>query len=452
MYGGRMKVMIKKIRLLLCVILIVGIASTFVGCNDQGNTTETSWDQSSSEDGSGQTTEPTTSETTTTPTTTETTEPPMPPIEQLLPADEIVESYFGALPEPEQYTEMEHNKLRALYMGAAANLDSAISIAAASEVNAVVIDLKESDGVKYASEVPLALDIGVVQPAYNIQEVIEKLHAADIKVIGRIVCFKDPQLAEARPDLSIQDKNGNQLLFTLEGGKPFVNPYNQEVWQYNIDLALEAISLGVDEIQFDYVRFPTGGTKSGETPWFGEEGTVPSKSQAINRYLQTSAIKIQYELGIPLGADVFGITLVSKLDGNNIGQDWATIGLTGIDNLAPMIYPSHYANSSSSHYTGNGKGTNLNGKLFPKPDLEPYEVMYQSLLLGQEATRQEGYAVNRPYLQAFTARYLPSGYYKEYSSADIKAQIDAIYDAGYEEWICWNAYAIYPQDAFRPEA
>ncbi len=145
MYGGRMKVMIKKISvLLLCVILIVGMASTFVGGNDQGNTTETSWDQSSSEDGSGQTTEPTTSETTTTPTTTETTEPPMPPIEQLLPADEIVESYFGALPEPEQYTEMEHNKLRALYMGAAANLDSAISIAAASEVNAVVIDLKES--------------------------------------------------------------------------------------------------------------------------------------------------------------------------------------------------------------------------------------------------------------------------------------------------------------------
>jgi hypothetical protein len=371
------------------VILIVGMASMFVGCNDQGKTTETSWGQSSSEDGSGQTTEPTTSETTTTPTTTETTEPPMPPVEQLLPADEIVESYFGALPEPEQYTEMEHNKLRALYMGAAANLDSAISIAAASEVNAVVIDLKESDGVKYASEVPLALEIGVVQPAYNIQEVIEKLHAADIKVIGRIVCFKDPQLAEARPDLSIQDKNGNQLLFTLEGGKPFVNPYNQEVWQYNIDLALEAISLGVDEIQFDYVRFPTGGTKSGETPWFGEEGTVPSKSQAINRYLQTSAIKIQYELGIPLGADVFGITLVSKLDGNNIGQDWATIGLTGIDNLAPMIYPSHYANSSSNHYTGNGKGTNLNGKLFPKPDLEPYEVMYQSLLLGQEATRQD---------------------------------------------------------------
>ena len=441
----------KKLRTfsILAVMLALFIAvAASAGCNDDDIIGTENWTPPES---TAETSESTT-ESEADPTPTPTPEPtPIPEVVQLLDEDPVVVEYFGELPEPQMYTEPSRNELRALYLGAAANLDTAISIIRQTEVNSVVIDLKESDGIKYASKVPLALEIGVVQPAYNIQEVLDKLHAEDVKVIGRIVCFKDPQLAEAKPELSIQDKNGNQLHYTMEGGKPFVNPYNKDVWQYNIDIALEAIELGVDEIQFDYVRFPTGGSKSGEAAWFGEEGHVPTRVQAINRFLQTSAIHIQYERGIPLGADVFGIVLVSKLDGNNIGQDWETVGLTGIDNLAPMIYPSHYANSSSNHYTGNGQGTNLNGIMFPKPDLEPYDVMYQSLLIGKPATEQEGYAANRPYLQAFTAGYLPEGYYKKYGAEDIKAQIDAIYDAGYKEWICWNPFAEYPIAAFRAE-
>lgn len=365
-----------------------------------------------------------------------------------LPADPLVEDYFGPLPEAEQFTELRRNEIKAIYIGAAARIEEALQIARETEVNAVVLDLKESDGIKYDSKVPLAIETGLVRPAFDLAAVIERFHAEDVKVIGRIVCFKNPLLAEARPDLAISDESGNRLYFSNEGGKPFVNPYDETVWQLNIDVAREAIEYGVDEIQYDYVRFPTGGTTSGATPYFGEEGTVPSRVQAINRFLQASTILIQDETGVPLGADVFAIIITSDGDGERIGQNWGTVGLTGIDNVSPMIYPSHYANDSSSHYSGNGRGTMINDVHFTRPDLEPYEVMYHALVAGREATEQEGYAVNRPYLQAFTAAYLPSGYYIEYGPDEIRTQIEAIYDAGYDEWICWNPRAEYPIEAF----
>ena len=369
-----------------------------------------------------------------------------------LPKDPLAESYFGPLPSPVAVKPLKHNDVRAIYLGAAANIDAALAIARASEVNAVVIDLKESDGVKYASKVPLAVESGVVHPAYNLPKVIKRFHDENIKVIGRIVCFKDPLLAEARPDLTIHDADGNILRFTLEGGKPFVSPYSQPVWQYNVDIALEAIGLGVDEIQFDYIRFPTGGTTSGAKPSFGVEGKVPDKIQAVNRFLQFARVKIQDETGTPLGADVFAAIIISKGDGRIIGQDWSQLGLTGIDNLSPMAYPSHYANSSTTHYTGNGVGQKINGILFDKPDLRPYDVMYQTLLSSKAALVQPGYkSVIRPYLQAFTAGYLPKGYYMTYDAAAIRQQIKAIRDAGFKEWICWNPRAQYPADAFDPQ-
>jgi len=261
-----------------------------------------------------------------------------------LPQNALVESYFGPLPKASQVKPLQHNEIRAIYLGVAANMDAAINIARTTEVNAVVIDLKESDGVKFATKVPLAVQSGVVRTAYNLQNVVQRLHNEKIKVIGRIVCFKDPMLAEARPDLTIKDQGGNILKFSLEGGKPFVSPYSQAVWQYNVDIALEAIAMGVDEIQFDYIRFPTGGTTSGAKPYFGAEGSVPSKIQAINRFLQYARVRIQDETGTPLGADVFAAIIISKRDGEIIGQDWASLGLTGIDSLSPMAYPPHFPN------------------------------------------------------------------------------------------------------------
>ncbi len=353
--------------------------------------------------------------------------------------------FFGPLPVVADPKAVVHVPVRALYVGGAAKMTQNLALIESSEqLNAIVVDLKESNGVYFQTTNKLAREIGAVKGGVDLPSLVASCHAKGIRVIGRIVVFKDPILAKARPDLCLQDQSGNTLLFVNESGLAFVSPYKQEVWDYNISLAKEAVSLGVDEIQFDYVRFPTGATKSGAPVYIGPTGMYPTRVQTINRFLAKAKVEISDALGTPLGADVFAIILSSRTDSTTLGQDWASIGIVpGVDNLCPMIYPSHYANSAS-----NGKGTYLNGVLYPKPDLEPYGVMYNALLLGKKAAQQAGYSTVRPYLQAFTATWLPSGYYQSYGADQIKQQIKAITDAGFTEWICWNSTASYPASAF----
>jgi len=358
--------------------------------------------------------------------------------------------FFGPLPVVSNPKTFAHEPVRALYVGGAAKMTDNLALIQSSEqLNAVVVDLKESNGVYFQTTNALAREIGAVKGGVDLPAFVASCHAKGVRVIGRLVIFKDPILAKARPDLCLQDPNGNTLLFNNEGGNPFVSPYRQEVWDYNIALAREAVKLGVDEIQFDYVRFPTGTTKSGAPIYVGPAGMYPTRVQTINRFLAKAKVEISDRFGVPLGADVFGIILSSKTDGKNLGQDWATLGtVPGVDNLCPMIYPSHYANNSTTSYTGNGTGTYLNGTLYKKPDLEPYGVMYNALMLGKPATQTAGFSAVRPYLQAFTASYLPAGYYQTYGAAQIRDQIKAITDAGFSEWICWNSAAAYPASAF----
>jgi hypothetical protein len=360
------------------------------------------------------------------------------------------DDFFGPLPTVSDPKKADHFPVRALYVAGGVNMTANLALIKSSEdLNTVVVDLKESDGIYFKSKNAMAISIGAVKGGIDLKSFAATCHAAGVRVIGRIVIFKDPILAKARPDLCLRDQAGNTLQFSNEGGLAFVSPYRQEVWDYNIALAQEAVALGVDEIQFDYVRFPTGGTKSGAAIYVGPTGMYPTRIQTINRFLSKAKVEITDRLGIPLGADLFGIILSSRTDGKNLGQDWASVGLVpGIDNLCPMIYPSHYANSSTTHYSGNGTGTYLNGILFKKPDLEPYAVMYNALLLGKTSTQQAGYSAVRTYLQAFTASYLPSGYYQTYGADEIAAQIKAIRDAGYSEYICWNSKASYPAAAF----
>jgi hypothetical protein len=388
---------------------------------------------------SGKTTTTLTSggETSTTPSESTLSTTPVPEMTELIVSTDMVETFFGPLAQPEKITELNRKSVKGIYTGAAGNLEQNIELAANSEINAFVIDLKESYGVAFNSSNALATEIGDVKSLYNLTTVVEQCHANDIWVIGRIVCFKDPGLAAAHPELSIQDANGVSLKFKNEGSLAFVSPYNKDAWDYYIDLAIEAVEAGVDEIQFDYVRFPIGKTTSGESPYYGPEGQTPSKSEAINRFLQTARRRIQDTYGVPVSADVFGIILTSTTDGKNLGQDWGSIGLTGVDSLCPMIYPSHYA-----------LGTMMNGHTFEKPDLEPYDVLYSALKLGSEKASAEGFATVRPYLQAFTASYIGSGNYMTYSYTEINEEIKGAKAAGYDEWILWNANAKYPQGAY----
>lgn len=345
---------------------------------------------------------------------------------------------------------IEKVKVKAVYLtgpsaGSAARVDKIINMAKNTELNTVVIDIKEDGTVNYSTNVDLVKKYGKQVKFYNPKDVVKKFHDNGIYVIGRIVVFKDPVLAKSRADLGVKAPSGK--LWLENGSTPWANPYMEEVWDYNIAIAKEAISYGFDEIQFDYVRFPTGGKKS-----FNFGTNVPEKSQAINGFLAKSDKELHQKLGVPVSADVFAIIIESKIDGESIGQRFQEVG-KDIYCISPMIYPSHYANNSPKGVMGNGVGQNINGVTFTKPDMDPYGVVYNSLLTAKKKISETtGYKAKlRPYIQAFTARYLPAGYFQTYGAEQVKQQIKAIYDAGYEEWILWDPSNKYQESYFQKE-
>lgn len=360
-----------------------------------------------------------------------------------------VENYFGPLPTPDQKATFEHEKIRGIYVYDINALDQYFAEIEGTEVNAVILDVKESWGLLYDSKVPLANELDAIIEHRDLKSIFARCHEKGLRVIARIVCFKDSTMAEKRPDLTIANESGTPIQFSLEGGNTFASPYNQDVWQYLIDVATEVIDLGADEIQFDYIRFPSGGSVDGSAAYFGNPEEVPEKFSAINRFLQTAVVEIQDKLNVPIGADLFSIIMTSEVDGMAIGQNWQRIGLTGINNICPMIYPSHYANASTGSL-GNGFGSFIGNGFYEAPDLHAYDVVKDAFVDGMPAIEQEGYAHIRPYLQAFTASYLSPGYYQEYLGPQIREQIQATYDAGFDEWILWNVQTSYPAGTFLP--
>ena len=366
------------------------------------------------------------------------TEPTVYHTEQLE-ATPLADSYWRELPEllEDEVKVPEHFEVKGLYIGSGSALDKAIELCNNSELNTIVIDLKNEYGLPYMSKVPTAKEIGYVWDAYDLDAVIEKCHNNNIRVIGRIVSFNDQVAAQHFPERAIQDVDGNVVQFSNEGNKPFLNPYNTDNWDYLIAIGIEAAEHGVDEIQFDYVRFPAGATKNKVKPYFGEEGQYPEKSEAVNRFLQEARIRIQDTYGVPVSADIFGIVLTSEGDARIIGQNFSTLGMTGIDSCCPMVYPSHYA-----------LGTMLGGHVFDYPDKQPYLMVYSVLHECQAIYKQPGFTTVRPYLQAFTASYIGKGNYIEYGYREINSQIKAIHDLGITEFILWDPSCKYPSGSY----
>lgn len=335
--------------------------------------------------------------------------------------------------------EAENVKVKAIYLsgtsaGSSKVLDRYIYVINKTELNSVVIDVKEAGRVNYVSSVPAVADNKLFVKYYDVDKVIQKLHDNNIYVIGRIVCYRDDGLASRRPDLAIRRIDGSVWKEGRLGA--WTNPYLEEVWQYNIDIAKEAAAKGFDEIQFDYVRFPTA--KKSEVNY---NGNTTSKVDAICSFLKLAKEELHYGLGVPVSADVFGIIAESRSDGEAIGQDLERVGMD-VDYISPMVYPSHYA-----------KGQEVNGVKFAKPDFDPYGVVYQTLLKAKKRiSKVPGYMAQvRPYLQDFTASYLHEGDYQEYGPEQVRQQIQAVYDAGYEEWILWDGKNTYTVDALEEE-
>ena len=369
------------------------------------------------------------------------------PPETTIKSDGTVAAYVGTgfKRDPDTFKDI---KVKALYIsGATASSKTAmariIKIANETEINALVIDIKEGGKVNYKSNVPEVVKDNAYYDYYDPVALTKLLHDNNIYVIGRLVTFRDPVLATKRPEFAIRRADGS--IWKENGTTAWTNPYNEQVWRYNLDIATEAVEKGFDEIQFDYVRFPTAA--KGEISYGIKP---PSKSDTIAAFMKQAKTEIG-DMGAVVSADVFGIILEVAASQDAIGQVLEKV-VKDIDYISPMVYPSHYANKS--HGTmGNGEGQSVNGVLFTAPDLKPYELIYNALSKAKSRLNAaEGHKAGvRPYLQGFTATFLPKAYYQIYGPTQIRQEIQAVYDAGYDQWIIWNSGNVYNEDAFLKE-
>ena len=318
-------------------------------------------------------------------------------------------------------------KVKGIYMtgntvGYKERFNKLIELVKTTEINAVVIDVKDDTGLMtYQSDLPDVAFTGANKNVRikDINEIMKVFRDNNIYAIARIVTFKDRTAGDKYANIAVKNTSGG--IWRDRNGMSWLNPYNKDSWDYIVDIAEEAAAIGFNEIQFDYVRFPTdGNTKIID---YGSSAAGKSKAEAIAEFLSYGRDRLSKK-GVVVSADVFGLVTTST-DDMNIGQHLESIA-GSVDVICPMVYPSHY-----------GKGSYG----VPEPDFEPYKIVNRSMEVAQgriNAIKGAGKkAVLRPWLQDFTASYLPR--YKRYGPAEVRAQIDATYDAGAEEWLLWNA-------------
>lgn len=322
-------------------------------------------------------------------------------------------------------------------------LDRWIALADESEINSFVIDVKSEDGyIMFDSDNEFAKVNNAITPMYSVKEVTDKLHEHGIYVIARVVCGKDHITATKNPSLALKNKSGNLFLEYAGGGiySAWLNMADEKVQKYLIDITEEVLNKGVDEVQFDYVRFP--GKSGVDYSLLEEEPTY-----YIKQFLDQAKKRVGEKI---LSADIFGIVCLQKSDSSYMGQT-LDVFEGNVDYISPMIYPSHFANSSIQTM-GNGVGSIINGELIEYPDLNPYAVVFNTLAVLRERLDSSGNTVKvRPYLQGFTASYLPEGYFEKYGEQQFKQQIKAVIDAQFNSWIFWNGAPSYEIDQFTSE-
>src|SRR3712207_3607961 len=201
-------------------------------------------------------------------------------------------------------------------------------------LNTIQLDIKDENGeVGFVpSAVPLAKQIGAAKPYYKPRVVLKQLHDRGLYVVGRIVSMEDPVLSLQRPDMAIRTAGGGRWL--NHAGLGWADPYDRKVWEYNVDLAVAAAKLGFDEIQFDYVRFPSDGDMSAAV--FPDKTSTPP-GWVIAQFVHYASKRLK-PLGVQVSADVFGLSATRDL---GIGQFPERLGRY-LDAIYPMVYPSHY--------------------------------------------------------------------------------------------------------------
>ncbi len=301
-------------------------------------------------------------------------------------------------------------------------LEMALGICEATEINALVIDIKNDNGV-----VAWDCDIDIVNqinsnataPIKNYGKLMDYLKEKNIYRIARVVAFKDPYFAEVKSEHAIRLKAGG--IYKDYSGKTWVNPFDEYVWQYVLAVSKEAALRGFEEIQYDYVRFPDGAKKYNPITDFPGRNDR-DKDEGIEDFLKYAKSELE-PYNVHVSADVFGIVTHSWDDKpEDIGQTWRKIA-NQVEYICPMIYPSHY-------------GPGLYG--FDVPDRYPYEIVKLSMAEALERNAaQKNPGIIRPWIQGFTATWVKG--HINYDAKTISTQLIACMELGIDEYIIWNA-------------
>ena len=310
-----------------------------------------------------------------------------------------------------------------------------------TEINSMVIDIKTDRGqVAFETDNPELVPYVAGNPLLgDLSELLAPLREKGIYLIARQAVFQDPTFASENPDKSVQDIGGG--LWRDRRGMTWVDPANREAWKYNVELAREAVSQGFNEVQFDYIRFPTDGRLSRMkfTSWDG----VTPKAEVMAEFFDYLNEELRVKDGIITSADLFGMVTNHHDTDLSIGQR-LDIAAREFDYISPMVYPSHYPPGFGGY--GN-------------PASFPYEIVFMSMdkarevmdpLYEEDARSKEAgesytpAATMRPWLQDFDLG-------ADYTPDMVREQMRATTDAGGSSgWLLWNARNVYTEAALQP--
>ncbi|PZE20968.1 putative glycoside hydrolase [Paenibacillus xerothermodurans] len=329
-------------------------------------------------------------------------------------------------PAQKQDPQKEAPKVKGVYVtahsAAGARMTNLLKLMDDTELNSMVIDIKDDWGyITYPTGNPQLEALGTTkQVISDLPQLMSTLQEHEVYPIARIVVFKDTVLAKQRPELSFVNADGSVW---NNGKDSFVNPYNKEVWDYNIEVAKEAAKAGFKEIQFDYVRFPEGFEKRADALQYYKDDR--SRIDAVAEFVKYAREQLT-PMGVRMSVDIFGYA-ASVPAAYGIGQDFQKIS-QNVDVICPMVYPSHYSAGwfgvnvpdAAPYVTINGAMQHTHKKLEPIGDLKP---------------------VIRPWLQDFTASWVKGSI--KYGKHEIEEQIRGLKDNGIDEFLLWNAVNTY---------
>ncbi len=283
------------------------------------------------------------------------------------------------------------------------------------KLNTIVIAVKEYDGIVFLPNATITQKYNIpIQPIPKLKEYLEELKSYGVYPIARIVVFKDNALALRHPEFAVKTPDGS--VWRDYKGNCWVDPYNKEVQQYNIEIAKAAIEIGFEEIQFDYIRFPSDGNV--KLCRYSQKHSSTTATAALVEFLTLTKQQIQ----APISIDVFGLTPSVNHD-MGIGQRFLEMAKI-VDYISPMIYPSHYRKGEYG---------------ISDPNKEPYKTAFRTVSDAKKLLKED-YTKLRPYLQDFSLGY-------KYGKKEVEAQIKACYDNGIFDWLLWDPKCKYTLEA-----